>query len=368
MARPLKEGMDYFPHDTDASNDEKIEALRALHGNDGYAFYFILLERIYRTPNAELDISKPAVRAALIAKIGVSPDKFEEMLQTAFDVDCLSRSAYEERQVLTSNGIKRRAAEVQSMRERWRKQKENREDNPGGGSGVFRAENPEDNPKENAEENAEETGERKEKKIKEKENNNTPPTPPTPSVAEQPQARPDEVESITLDEHDCGSSERYNEFISRYTPEQQEIIAEYWETIRFTRKSARIADSVKIREMEYWLRFPPDVVIEALKIHCTRYHTKQEDYTRGIMRRLMREKELEQKAQEQSQPKQEQELNLIEFDPQVLAAWRERYKRAREKGKQVREAMESRDIPDGHTMQPGSGESSSGHTDVGHFP
>jgi hypothetical protein len=47
MARPKKEGMDYFPHDTDAVNDEKIEALRLLYGNDGYAFYFILLERIY---------------------------------------------------------------------------------------------------------------------------------------------------------------------------------------------------------------------------------------------------------------------------------------------------------------------------------
>lgn len=46
MARPLKEGMDYFPHDTDASDDEKIEALRAIYGNDGYAFYFILLDLI----------------------------------------------------------------------------------------------------------------------------------------------------------------------------------------------------------------------------------------------------------------------------------------------------------------------------------
>ena len=47
MARPQKEGMDYYPHDIDAANDEKIEALRAIYGNNGYAFYFILLERIY---------------------------------------------------------------------------------------------------------------------------------------------------------------------------------------------------------------------------------------------------------------------------------------------------------------------------------
>ena len=59
MARPPKEGLDYFPHDTDAVNDEKIEALRALYGNDGYAFFFILLERIYRSPQLELPISSP---------------------------------------------------------------------------------------------------------------------------------------------------------------------------------------------------------------------------------------------------------------------------------------------------------------------
>ncbi|MDD5501553.1 MAG: DUF4373 domain-containing protein, partial [Candidatus Omnitrophica bacterium] len=156
LARPLKEGMDYFPHDTDASNDEKIEAIRALHGNDGYAFYFILCERIYRSPNSELDISKKAVAASLIKKVGVSPDKFEEILQTAFEVELFCREAYEERQVLTSKGIKKRAGEVKKLRERWRKQKE------------FHAENP----AENREENAEETGERKEKKRKENKKKN----------------------------------------------------------------------------------------------------------------------------------------------------------------------------------------------------
>jgi hypothetical protein len=55
MAMPLKAGIDYFPHDTDAINDEKIEAMRAEYGNDGYAFYFILLERIYKK-NGVLDV------------------------------------------------------------------------------------------------------------------------------------------------------------------------------------------------------------------------------------------------------------------------------------------------------------------------
>jgi hypothetical protein len=57
MSRPIKEGLDYFPHDVNSSNDKKIEALRALYGNDGYAFYFIMLEQIYQEPNGDLDVS-----------------------------------------------------------------------------------------------------------------------------------------------------------------------------------------------------------------------------------------------------------------------------------------------------------------------
>lgn len=170
MARPRMEGMTYFPHDTDASNDEKIEALRALHGNDGYAFYFIICERVYRTPEAELNISHPAVLSALINKIGVSRETFEKILQTAFDVGCFDKAAYEERCVLTSNGIKKRANDVKNMRERWRNSKskendvENIEEN--------NMENYEENYEENPEENAEETGESKVNKSKVKENKN----------------------------------------------------------------------------------------------------------------------------------------------------------------------------------------------------
>ena len=123
MARPLKEGLDYFPHDTDASNDEKIEALRALYGNDGYAFYFILLERIYRTPNSELDVSDTETLQILAGKVGAPLDAFNKMLETALKKGCFDARKWRENAVLTSNGIKKRAKIVlekrQSMRERY---------------------------------------------------------------------------------------------------------------------------------------------------------------------------------------------------------------------------------------------------------
>ena len=127
MARPIKEGMDYFPHDTDAVNDEKVEALRALYGNDGYAFFFILLERIYRTPQAEIDVSDAETTQILARKVGISDQKFKEILATALKWGCFDKIAYQDRGILTSNGIKKRTQVViekrESMRDKYHKSK-----------------------------------------------------------------------------------------------------------------------------------------------------------------------------------------------------------------------------------------------------
>lgn len=116
MARPQKEGMDYFPHDVDAANDEKIEALRSLYGNDGYAFYFIMLERIYRTKNFELNISDAETIQILSRKVGVTQELFEKMVLTSVKHGAFELDDYNSRSVLTSNGIKKRANIVISKR------------------------------------------------------------------------------------------------------------------------------------------------------------------------------------------------------------------------------------------------------------
>ena len=123
MARPKKEGMDYFPHDTDAVNDKKIEALRMLYGNDGYAFYFIILEMIYKEPTFELDVSDAETIQILARKIAISEEKFNLILQTAIKRECFDSESYFDHGILTSNGIKKRANIViekrVKMRERY---------------------------------------------------------------------------------------------------------------------------------------------------------------------------------------------------------------------------------------------------------
>lgn len=74
--------------------------------------------------------------------------------------------------------------------------------------------------------------------------------------------------------------------LERYTPGQQKVIAAYWETIRFTRRTGQVSDGIKRRELEYWARFDPATVIQALEIHMDKYPHIRENYTRGILRNL----------------------------------------------------------------------------------
>lgn len=77
----------------------------------------------------------------------------------------------------------------------------------------------------------------------------------------------------------------------RYQPLEIDEILEYWKVLRFTRQSGKIAPSVIEKEMDYWEQFDTDVVLESLAIHIQKHATKKEDYTRGIMRRMQKEKQ-----------------------------------------------------------------------------
>ena len=76
----------------------------------------------------------------------------------------------------------------------------------------------------------------------------------------------------------------------RYSEAELRVIDEYHQVLAATRRTGRIAPSVLAREMEYWRRFAPGIVIEALRIHVRKHPRKKEAYTRGIMRELARER------------------------------------------------------------------------------
>jgi hypothetical protein len=161
MARPKKQGLDYFPHDTDAMNDEKLEIMQLLYGNDGYAFYFKMLERIYRSPELMLDISDAETKKVMIKKCDVDEMMFDMMMQSCIKHGLFDASLFHEHGLITSDGIIKRAEIVLSKRQKMRQRYENQ------GVGVSDAETQQKHSR-NTAEMMSETPQSKVKKSKEK--------------------------------------------------------------------------------------------------------------------------------------------------------------------------------------------------------
>lgn len=89
MARPLKQTVDYFPHYSDASERMTLFTLLNKYGNEGYAFWFRLLELLARTEGHALPISTPTQWQYLLGHTGVTDDTAHDILQTLVDLDAI---------------------------------------------------------------------------------------------------------------------------------------------------------------------------------------------------------------------------------------------------------------------------------------
>jgi hypothetical protein len=73
VARPRKQIVDYFPHDTDASGGKVETVLQNKYGNDGYAFWFRVKELLGRSPGHFYNFKVPDDWEFLLAKTHI-PD------------------------------------------------------------------------------------------------------------------------------------------------------------------------------------------------------------------------------------------------------------------------------------------------------
>ena len=71
---------------------------------------------------------------------------------------------------------------------------------------------------------------------------------------------------------------------------EEHLKENYWKVIARTRKSGRISPNVIQKEEEAWKQYDEDVVKEALSVHIRKYPGYKENYTRGIMRNMQRQK------------------------------------------------------------------------------
>ena len=87
MARPKKSTVDYFPHDT--NHGATIQVLESRWGNDGYAFWFKLLELLGSHDHHYIDCRKPAEWEFLTAKTRVNEETATAILESLCRLDAI---------------------------------------------------------------------------------------------------------------------------------------------------------------------------------------------------------------------------------------------------------------------------------------
>ncbi len=95
MARPHKQTVDYFSHDTDASDGKTLTIIQSKYGNDGYAFWFKLLQLLGKTPGHYYDFNKPADWEFLLAKTHQNDtEKAKDILETLVVLGAIDAELY----------------------------------------------------------------------------------------------------------------------------------------------------------------------------------------------------------------------------------------------------------------------------------
>lgn len=98
MGRPTKETVDYYPHFV--KGGRTIFILESKYGNDGYAFWFKLLEILGDAEGHYYDCSVPNNWAYLLAKTRCSEDTAKDIINTLLALGKIDSKLWNDRQVI----------------------------------------------------------------------------------------------------------------------------------------------------------------------------------------------------------------------------------------------------------------------------
>jgi len=86
MARPLKQSADYFLHQSNLRNNERLIAIREEFGAEGYGVYIMLLEKVCESDNFSLPFNDTSIRL-YAGDIRIKFDKLKAILQACIDLE-----------------------------------------------------------------------------------------------------------------------------------------------------------------------------------------------------------------------------------------------------------------------------------------
>lgn len=112
MARPIKEGLDYFP--LNVVLNSKFEIIEARFGIKGFAVIVKLFQHIYGTKGYYCEWDED-VLFVFAKRIGVGANSVSEILDTSLKKGIFNKDMYEKYSILTSEGIQQRYVEAKRV-------------------------------------------------------------------------------------------------------------------------------------------------------------------------------------------------------------------------------------------------------------
>lgn len=122
MARPQKEGLDYFPLDVDVDQDDKVALIEAQHGVTGFAIVIKLLMKVYK--NSYFYNWTEKEQLLFSRGINVDINTLQDVVNDCIKWGLFSKEKYENHHILTSKGIQLRYLEAASRRQEVKISKE----------------------------------------------------------------------------------------------------------------------------------------------------------------------------------------------------------------------------------------------------
>ena len=107
MARPQKEGLEYFSLDVDFFSDRKVKILKGRFGADGITYYLYLLCEIYKGHGYYLEVDED-FDYITSSELGMSHAKIGQMRKFLLERSLFDNKLFQSDTILTSTSIQRR--------------------------------------------------------------------------------------------------------------------------------------------------------------------------------------------------------------------------------------------------------------------
>lgn len=105
MGRLPKKGVDYFPHDTVASSMPTLYIIQQRYGNDGYAFWFKLLEFLGLQDGLKVDFSIQKDWLYFLSIAKVDAETGEGIMTMLADIDAIDKDLWRNNRVVWSQNF-----------------------------------------------------------------------------------------------------------------------------------------------------------------------------------------------------------------------------------------------------------------------